>query len=378
MLRDLPLLGLFNCLREAGLPLGLDEYQLLLRALQSGFGRQDRDALERLCRILWTKSADDAKLFAHYFAKEIPPPIPDGENEGPANGRGQTTPPPRTPTIDTQPLTQTVETSGTENSASTAASVSDLTREIAEPVQAFKVALQAGDRQAEVADRIFLLSTEYFPVTRRRMKQSWRHLRRMIREGAQEVLDVPATVDQIGRQGVLIKPVLAPRRVNRAELLLLIDQGGSMTPFHALAERLAETALRGGRLGRAGIYYFHNCPVAHLYRNPFLLEDETVPDVLRRLHRGRTSVLVFSDGGAARGNLNEERLALTEQFLAQVRAHVPYVTWLNPMPSARWSATTAGEIARLVPMFETSRRGLDDAVSVLRGRRAAHFERTAR
>ncbi|MEG3864115.1 hypothetical protein QT974_34105, partial [Microcoleus sp. herbarium12] len=39
-------------------------------------------------------------------------------------------------------------------------------------------------------------------------------------------LDVEATVNQIGRQGILLSLVLVPRRVNRSQLLLLIDCGG--------------------------------------------------------------------------------------------------------------------------------------------------------
>ena len=70
--------------------------------------------------------------------------------------------------------------------------------------------------------------------------------------------------------------MLVAPRVNKAELLLLIDQDGSMIPFHALSHRLAETALRGGLLGKAGIYYFHNCPIEHLYHDSHLLAAELV------------------------------------------------------------------------------------------------------
>ena len=38
VVKNLPLLDLFTRLREAGLPLGLQEYEWLLSALQAGFG----------------------------------------------------------------------------------------------------------------------------------------------------------------------------------------------------------------------------------------------------------------------------------------------------------------------------------------------------
>jgi uncharacterized protein len=47
---------------------------------------------------------------------------------------------------------------------------------------------------------------------------------------------------------------------------------------------------------------------------------------------------------------------------------VRYFAWLNPMPSECWRQTTAGKIARFVPMFEMSPQGMNAAISVLRGR----------
>ena len=66
----------------------------------------------------------------------------------------------------------------------------------------------------------FILSGEYYPVTRRQMKQSWRHLRRMVKEGPAEVLNVEETVKEVSRQGFLLEPVLEPHQTNRTELLL--------------------------------------------------------------------------------------------------------------------------------------------------------------
>lgn len=141
-----------------------------------------------------------------------------------------------------------------------------------------------------------------------------------------------------------------------------------MVPFHSLSVRLAETAQRGGRLGQAGIYYFHNCPVDYLYTDPWHQQAEPIPAVLAQLRRDRTVVLIFSDAGAARGGLHFKRVSLTIAFLRQLKRHIRYVTWVNPMPKTRWARTTAGEIARYVPMFEGTRQGLDQAIDVLRGR----------
>jgi|GEM_PF-573799 len=216
--------------------------------------------------------------------------------------------------------------------------------------------------------RSFRQTSEYFPLTRRQMKQSWRFLRRLVRSGLPTELDVEATLNQISRQGIVLEPVLVPRRVNQSRLLLLIDQDGSMVPFHAFAERLADTAVRGGRLGETHVCYFHNCPMEYVYRDRYCHQAEPIDAVLDAVQSAYTGVLVFSDAGAARGTFNPERLDCTAAFLTALKQRIRHISWLNPVPSDRWSGTTASQIARFVPMFEFNRRGLHRAISVLRGR----------
>ena len=122
-----------------------------------------------------------------------------------------------------------------------------------------------------------------------------------------------------------------------------------MVPFHALSHRLAETAVRGGRLGKAGIYYFRNCPMDYLYHDPNHQEAEVISDMLARLPE-RTVVLIFSDAGAARGGYSEERIEITEKFLRHLKQRVRYIAWLNPMPQKRWLGTTEHLQAQPTPV----------------------------
>lgn len=445
---DLPLLKLFTRLREAGLPLGMDDYESLLQAVQAGYGLPNRTALARLCKTLWVRSDDELRLFNYYFEqligseeKEIADTKEDvkqtqtypiavyaalagalilgmGVAVWLVRSPGQTTHKPKTKPVQTskpqivptstpifipkpkphpapktpQPpqwliwsfllilalsagyfwLVRLQMNSQRPRESSTpdpnTAQSPEWLHNIKDEVQVAQSLIQAtGEEREKLSDR-FLLSGDYLPITGRQMKQSWRHMRRMVREGVATELDVEATINQIGRYGILLQPVLMPRRVNRTELLLLIDREGSMVPFHLLSQRLAQTAQRGGRLGESGVYYFHNCPVDYLYHDPHHIKAQTLQDALAQLHPARTVVLIFSDAGAARGGLNPERIELTERFIQQLKQHVRYVAWLNPMPKKRWLSTTAAEIADVVPMFEISRQGLDNAIAVLRGR----------
>jgi uncharacterized protein len=346
----LPLFELFTRLRQADVPLGIDEYTLLLRALQAGFGGETREELAQLCQMLWVKSDEDERLFRHHF-KEVITSLP----------------------LNTSPTEQ--ETSSTESSSITTTSQSEVEQtasstdaDMAIEKQAAKAVLHAVSED-EIPYNRFIRSDEYFPVTRRQMKQSWRYLRRPITEsGSSLELDVPATINEVSRTGGLLQPIWLPRQKNRTELLLLIDHGGSMVPFHGLSRRLAETALHGGRLNTAGTYYFHNCPTTYLYSTPTYQGARSIKDVLDSLRDERTAILIFSDAGAARRGFSQTRLDVTKIFLDQLTKHFRYIAWLNPTPRSRWASTTAGIIQEQVAMFEFTRHGLDDAISLLRGR----------
>lgn len=361
--QNLPLFELFTRLRQADVPLGIDDYHLLLRALQAGFGVGDRDALARLCKTLWIKSREQERLFNYHFDQLLT----------------QTTPAESTETVEPvldqagQLPPSSISTPETSSPKPVSTSSSEMVFNVES--QATQAVLHAAGED-ELPYNRFVKSDEYFPVTRRQMKQSWRYLRRPIREGPSIELDVDATISEIGRTGILLSPVLVPPRKNRAELLLLIDQGGSMVPFHALSRRLAETASRGGRLVSISVYYFHNCPTTHLYRQPSHRDAESVQEILNRPHDEHAGILVVSDAGAARRGLSQERLEMTKQFLERFHQQFRYISWLNPVPGSRWAGTTAERIQQLVPMFDISRRGLDAAISLLRGRNTplAHRE----
>jgi WD40 repeat protein/uncharacterized protein with von Willebrand factor type A (vWA) domain len=242
-----------------------------------------------------------------------------------------------------------------------------LNQEFKDEIQVSQAIHQGTRSTTDLLLSSFTESNEYFPITSRQMKQSWRYLRRFVREGPPIELDLEATVQQMSCQGMLLHPVMKPRRVNRNELLLLVDRDGSMAPFHALSERLAETAVVGGRLGKADIYYFHNCPSQHLYHDPYHQVAEPIDEILAKLHSEYTGILIFSDAGAARGAFSRERLDLTAEFLAQLQQKLRHIVWLNPLPRDRWTGS-AEEIAKIVPMFELSRSGLNQAIDVLRGK----------
>ncbi|NET37691.1 MAG: VWA domain-containing protein [Cyanothece sp. SIO1E1] len=483
---ELPLFELFTHLREAGLPLGVGEYQLVLRALQAEYGKSDRAALARLCKTLWVKSNEDERIFDYHFEQVVGPiyatqvsstnantdsersersegfnirrylifgtailgmgilvfgpywrmpssTVQQGNNTntsidvgdsdagdipkgmvtnagGNTNAEGVTNAEESDEDKSTQedddnsksdeeksrnrPIVWSLvgvsaltavlllirqlrkrrdtRTDLTKEEETGPTLPAELTQQMEDEIEVVKAVRRVFNRKDDLTSHLFQTTSDYLPLSRRQMKQSWRRLRRLVREGPATELDLEATIKHIGQQGILLKPVFVPRRINRTELLILVDQDGSMVPFHSLAHRMVETVLQGSRLAKAEIYYFHNCPNEHLYQDPNHLIAETVHQVLFFLRPQYTGVLIISDAGAARGGFNPERVELTAQFLDKLKQRIRHIVWLNPMPQPRWLGTTADEISYLVPMFELDRNGLDAAIKVLRGQASHH------
>lgn len=356
-----PFFKLFTSLREQGLALGSDDYKLLLTALGSDdykllftaiegeLGAADLEALSTLCKILWVKSDRDRRIFESAFLEVMRPEKMDAYPGDDPSGVGRWQ--------DTHSTTSPPSEQAPAQAESSQDSPSDAERK---EIQAIL--------HREGSGRSFVRSDEYFPVTRRQMRQSWHYLRHPTRQGPVAELDIEQTVEQIGHLGFLFEPVFLPPYTNQAEVLLLIDQGGSMIPFHILSARLVESALHGGRQGKIGVYYFRNYPTDLLFRTPSLQDEISIKDVLNPLHPEHASALIFSDAGAARGHFSNRRYQSTILFLDQLSQHVRYQAWLNPMPQERWTDTTAQGIQQCIPMFDISQKGLERAINVLRGR----------
>jgi hypothetical protein len=386
-----PLLDLFTELRARNFPLGVGDYIGGLRALAGVVGVTSRDDLIFMCRVLWGKSREEQSQIAEILGTLLPPRFSVADLEAlveseRANVEARTTPseeapsttlpptrsdyPPSSqapiseaPSLPSSEATTTAYEPGYENEGFATVT---LGRQVEARLAGGGVAVQNVEGAEWLLDpQLDLIGT--LPVTKRQMKNVWRFFRRMQRVGTPTELDVTATTERVYRQGVFLSPVLVPRRLNLARLLILVDEGGSMVPFRRVTDPLLETARQGG-LALVSIFYFHDVATGKVHRSAAL--DDAVPlaDLARDFDGA--GVLIVSDAGAARGRLDERRVRLSRRFIDAVRLITPNVAWLNPMPRDRWKGTTAEEV-RLqcaVSMFPLDRAGLYAAVERLRGR----------
>jgi uncharacterized protein with von Willebrand factor type A (vWA) domain len=179
-----------------------------------------------------------------------------------------------------------------------------------------------------------------------------------------DVLDVAATVERTALQGFYLAPIYRRRQVNRSRLLLLIDQDGSMAPFHRFTRELAETAQQESKIERVDVYYFHNIIAENVHRNRYLTDPIPFRDVLAECD-GDTSVAIVSDAGAARSDRRLPRIQSTTEFLYRIKQRTSLIAWLNPMPETRWVSTSAQIISHLVPMYPMTNEGMTLAVDIL-------------
>lgn len=223
-LEELPLLDIFNSLRQRhGLPLGVEEYLVVVRSLEAGFGISNREELEQLCCILWAKSEEENRLIRRLFGemwKQIESlPVnsdfstqensPTSLNETPSNTDISSL-------ISDSLTPENYESSSVETPTMEEPALDELLPNLEthpsitpEPVQAVQ-AVRSNRSDREMKRPRYMLLTEYFPVTKRQMKQCWRYLRRPVRQGVPTELDLEATVAKIGREGILLQPVLIP------------------------------------------------------------------------------------------------------------------------------------------------------------------------
>lgn len=359
----------FTRLRKAGFTLGQSEYQLLLQALQAGFGLEnDQESLLRLCKCLWLTSPQDEAEFLYQYRETIEEwkhnkEFADISKEKEADGGNSLTQKEKTAAEKKPKTTDSV-------TQKEAIAQSELREEFVEA--SIKIEKEEAEDSASSENLLpahAYVMRDYLPLSRRKLQQQWRRLRQLRREGPSTVIDIVATVKETAKNQFLLEPQLMPSRQNTTRLILLIDHQGSMIAFEAMAQRLKHTLLQSGAFRKAEVYYFHNVPDKKLYTDPSHNHSVFLKTVLQASSSKRNLLLVYSDAGAARQQLGSGRLEATQAFLQQAKKSVRKIAWLNPIPAYRWEESAAELICKEVDMFEATPTGIIDALNYLKGRK---------
>jgi len=215
----------------------------------------------------------------------------------------------------------------------------------------------------------------------RQLRTGLRKLRQLARNGLATELDLDETIDETCRNAGEIELVFRAPRRNDVRVLLLMDVGGTMDPFYEPVSQLL-TALHEERGLRAfESLYFHNTIYDTLYTSGQLLRSHEVAtgDVLKRLD-ARWKVIIVGDAAMhpaellePHGNIDPRRVAPTPSltWLKRIADHFDRTVWLNPERPDEWDMVqTTRVIRRVFPMYQLSVDGLGEAVRALVGARA--------
>lgn len=334
---------IFTQLRWEGFNLGVSEYLAALNAIEGGWGNTIEDCKE-LVRLLWCCSLPEQNRLEMIWESIVATQAAKQK-------------------IDTSPTTNpevSIQVEDKKNQTHLEIKQEEILQESTlefapQPVQAPFIPTELeGDVEFQ----------NYWPVSRRYMVYSWRYLRLNVSDGPEDVLDVTATVEQVAKQGFFLKPVYQKRQSNHAHLFLLIDQEGSMVPFHRFTRDLVETARDEGGIARVDVAYFHNIPAESVYQDSHLTESVVLKNLLAECD-SETRVLIVSDAGAARGYRRMERVQAITDVLFDIKQYTNLIVWLNPMPKERWSNTSAQILSYIVPMYQMNEEGLSQAINAV-------------
>ena len=387
------LLPLFNRLRQKDIPVGISEYLLAIKMIQCRGAWQDIERLKRLLCLLWVKSLEDQYIFNQLFEELVRPELEKQLLEAdksplPKIDEDSTFPPQETENLDinSNPISQVSskvkqknKPQETENLELKSNPISQVSSEVKQENQpqpntpTNSISLRDSSRKflSEITPIKLRFRKNYnliprLPITRREMTGIWRNLRSLQREGAPENLDVQGTINLFCKMGFFSGVVLQPSRKNQVKLVLLIDCEGSMSPFKLLIDTLQESIEKVGLLNQKNIFYFHNVPRGYLFTKPNLTKPLPIEEILSR-EIGNNSVVIVSDGGAARRTYDSERFHQTKEFIRQLSDKTYLYGWLNPVPEFQWRMTTAEDIATFIPMYSLNPQGLNDLVKILLG-----------
>ena len=207
----------------------------------------------------------------------------------------------------------------------------------------------------------------------RNFQMALRRLRAFGREGAPEELDIDGTIAATARNAQLSIRYEAPRR-NRIKILLLLDIGGSMDTHIQVCERLFSAAR--AEFQDLHSYYFHNCVYERLWsRNPRRQENLIASEDLLRHFRPDTRLVFVGDAamspyevlepGGSIEHWNQESGAT---WMKRFQSRFPAATWLNPTPKEHWAYTPSIEALRQLMdgrMHPLTPQGLRDALADL-------------
>lgn len=195
-------------------------------------------------------------------------------------------------------------------------------------------------------------------------------LKHMKPAGAHDRLDIDESIYRTAKNGGEIELIFKQDHIDKLEVILMIDNGGSsMMPYVPVVRKLF--AAMTDSLRSIDTYFFHNTIYSHVFKDP----QRTRPVPLRKLLKRDRDIRLFIVGDAsmapselmsAYGSINWHDQEYEPSFhqLQKLRDRFPCSVWLNPILREQWkrSGLTLRKISELFHMEDLTIGGLHSAV----------------
>ena len=207
----------------------------------------------------------------------------------------------------------------------------------------------------------------------RNIKVALKRLRRWVREGAEEELDLPGTITATAEHGYLDVKT-RPERRNAVKLLMFFDVGGSMDDHIRIVEELFSAAR--AEFKHMEYFYFHNCLYEGVWKDNRRRHSEVIPtyEVIQKYGLDYKVVFVgdasmspyeiTSPGGSVE-HWNQEA---GHVWLSRVLNQWPNAVWLNPVREQHWQYTHSIKLIQEIfsqRMYPLTLAGLEAATREL-------------
>jgi uncharacterized protein with von Willebrand factor type A (vWA) domain len=207
----------------------------------------------------------------------------------------------------------------------------------------------------------------------RNIKVALRRLRRWVRDGAADELDMSGTIKGTAEKGYL-DIQMRPERRNKISVLIFFDIGGSMDSHVKVCEELFSAAR--SEFKNMEFYYFHNCLYESVWKDNRRRQVEKIPtwDVLHKFPSDYKIIFVgdatmspyeITYPGGSVEHWNEEPGAVWLDRVGEIYEHM---VWLNPTAERHWAhSPSVGVIKQLMKdhMYPLTIEGLDKAMRQL-------------
>lgn len=207
----------------------------------------------------------------------------------------------------------------------------------------------------------------------RNIKVALKRLRKWIRQGADEELDLGGTIRSTAEHGYLDVKT-RPERRNAVKLLMFFDIGGSMDDHIKVAEELFSAAK--SEFKHMEYFYFHNCVYEGVWKdNKRRRVDVTSTfDVIRTFGSDYKAIFVgdaamapyeISHPGGSVEHWNAEAGAV---WLDRLTSHFSKSVWINPVKEEYWGYSQSTQMLHKLMngrMYPLTLGGLENATREL-------------